>query len=286
MSRRHLIMLAALAAIWGSSFLFIVIALRDLAPSTLILLRMASGALALAVYVRLAGHRLAQLRPYALPLALLALINTAVPFFLIAWGQQYIDSGLAAIFNASAPLFTALFALSIDRTQRVTGTRLAGVVLAFGGVVLLVGFELGGGERAVAGALAVVAASACYGIGGLYAGRRFAGLPPALVAYGSLAWATLYVLPLGAAQAAMPGWEALLSVLYLGVAATGLAYLLYFGLIAGAGASKAVLVTYLVPSLALLYGAVFLDERLTAVSLAGLALVLTGVALGTGTVRR
>lgn len=286
MSRRHLIMLAALAAIWGSSFLFIVIALRDLAPSTLILLRMASGALALAVYVRLAGHRLAQLRPYALPLALLALINTAVPFFLIAWGQQYIDSGLAAIFNASAPLFTALFALSIDRTQRVTGTRLAGVVLAFGGVVLLVGFELGGGERAVAGALAVVAASACYGIGGLYAGRRFAGLPPALVAYGSLAWATLYVLPLGAAQAAMPGWEALLSVLYLGVAATGFAYLLYFGLIAGAGASKAVLVTYLVPSLALLYGAVFLDERLTAVSLAGLALVLTGVALGTGTVRR
>lgn len=286
MSRRHLIMLAALAAIWGSSFLFIVIALRDLAPSTLILLRMASGALALAVYVRLAGHRLAQLRPYALPLALLALINTAVPFFLIAWGQQYIDSGLAAIFNASAPLFTALFALSIDRTQRVTGTRLAGVVLAFGGVVLLVGFELGGGARAVAGALAVVAASACYGIGGLYAGRRFAGLPPALVAYGSLAWATLYVLPLGAAQAAMPGWEALLSVLYLGVAATGFAYLLYFGLIAGAGASKAVLVTYLVPSLALLYGAVFLDERLTAVSLAGLALVLTGVALGTGTVRR
>ena len=111
--------------------MFITIALRDLAPSTLILLRMGSGALALAVYVRLAGHRLSLLRPYAWPLALLALINTAVPFFLIAWGQQYIDSGLAAIFNASAPLFTALFALPIDRTQRVTGARLAGVVLAF-----------------------------------------------------------------------------------------------------------------------------------------------------------
>ncbi|MBA3475641.1 MAG: DMT family transporter, partial [Actinobacteria bacterium] len=180
MSGRHLLMLGVLAAIWGSSFLFIVIALRDLAPSTLVLLRMASGALALAVYVRLAGYGFTQLRPYLKPLALLALINTAVPFFLIAWGQQYIDSGLAAIFNASAPLFTALFALPIDRTQRVTGTRLAGVVLAFGGVVLLVGLELGGGERAVAGALAVVAAAACYGVGGLYAGRRFIGLPPSL----------------------------------------------------------------------------------------------------------
>jgi drug/metabolite transporter (DMT)-like permease len=279
-------MLAALAAIWGSSFMFIAIALRDLAPSTLILLRMGSGALALAVYVRLAGHSFGALRAYAGPLALLALINTAVPFFLIAWGQQYIDSGLAAIFNASAPLFTALFALSIDQSQRVTGARLAGVVLAFGGVVLLVGFEVDGGERAVAGALAVVVAAACYGIGGLYAGRRFAGLPASLVALGSLAWATLFVLPLGAAQASMPGWETFLSVLYLGVAATGAAYLLYFALIAGAGASKAVLVTYLVPALALVYGAVFLDETVTAVSLGGLALVLAGVALGTGTVRR
>jgi drug/metabolite transporter (DMT)-like permease len=279
-------MLAALAAIWGSSFMFITIALRDLAPSTLIVLRMGSGAVALAVYVRLAGHRYSQLRPYAWPLALLGLINTAVPFFLIAWGQQYIDSGLAAIFNASAPLFTALFALPLDRTQRVTGLRLAGVVLGFAGVVLLVGFELSGTENAVAGGLAVVAASACYGLGGLYAGRRFVGLPTSLVALGTLLWATAYVLPFGVAQATMAGWETIVSVLYLGVAATGIAYLLYFGLIAGAGASKAVLVTYLVPSLALVYGATFLDETVTALSLAGLALVLAGVALGTGTVRR
>ena len=142
-------MLLALAAIWGSAFMFTRIALRHLEPSTLILFRIAFGALALGVFVRLAGHRLAALRSYVWPLALLGLVNTAVPFYLIAWGQQHIDSGLAAILNASAPLFTALFALSIDRSQRVTGTRLAGVVLAFGGVVLLVGFELGGGERAV-----------------------------------------------------------------------------------------------------------------------------------------
>ena len=286
MSRRHLLMLFGLAAIWGSSFLFIELALRDLAPSTLILLRMGSGAATLAAYVALRGHSVRALRPFALPLALLGLLNTAVPFFLIAWGQQYIDSGLASIFNASAPLFTALFALGYDRSQRATGLRLAGIVLGFAGVVLLVGFELAGGERAVAGGLAVVAASACYGLGGLYAGRRFPGLPPSLVALGALLWSTLFVLPFGVAQASSVGWEATLSVLYLGVAATGAAYVLYFGLIAGAGAARAVLVTYLVPALALAYGAALLDEQVTALALAGLALVLTGVALGTGTVKR
>ena len=286
MSRRHVIMLLALAALWGSSFMFIEIALRDLAPSTLILLRMASGAVALAVWIAFAGHGFGALRRYVRPLALLGLVNTAVPFFLITWGQQYIDSGLASIFNASAPLFTALFALGYDRSQRSTGMRLVGILVGFSGVVLLVGFELSGGERAVAGGLAVVGAAACYGIGGLYAGRRFAGLPPSLVALGALLWSSAFVLPFGIAQASVPGWESILSVLYLGVAATGAAYLLYFGLIAGAGASKAVLVTYLVPSLALGYGAVFLDEEVTAIAIAGLALVLAGVALGTGAVRR
>lgn len=279
-------MLAALAAIWASAFMFTRIALRDLEPATLIMLRMTSGALALAVYIKATGRSFAALRPYVMPLALLGLVNTAVPFFFIAWGQQYIDSGLASIFNASAPLFTALFAIGYDHSQRATGLRLAGIVLGSAGVVVLAGFELSGGERALEGGLAVVAASACYAIGGLYAGRRFAGLPPSIVAFGTLVWATIFVLPFGLAQSSSISWEAVLSVLYLGVAATGIAYLLYFGLIAGAGASKAVLVTYLVPSLALVYGAVFLEETVTAVSLAGLALVLTGVALGTGTVRR
>jgi drug/metabolite transporter (DMT)-like permease len=286
MSRRHLVMLAALAALWGSSFMFIEIALRDLAPSTLILLRMAGGAVTLAAYVALTGRSFRALAPYARPLAVLGAGNTAIPFFLIAWGQQHIDSGLASIFNASAPLFTALFALGYDRSQRSTGIRLAGIVVGFAGVVLLVGFELSGGAKAVLGGLAVVAAAAFYGIGGLYAGRRFNGLQPSLVAFGALVWSSLFTAPVGLAQATAPGWDAILSVLYLGVAATGVAYLLYFGLIAGAGASKAVLVTYLVPSLALAYGAVFLDEEVTALAIAGLALVLAGVALGTGAVRR
>jgi len=278
-------MLLALAAIWGSAFMFTRITLRDLEPATLILLRIGLGAIALGVYVTVAGHRPAALRPFLVPLALLGVVNTAVPFFLIAWGQQHIDSNVAAILNASTPLFTALLALAVDHSQRVTGLRLAGVLLGFTGVILLVGFE-GGEGTAAAGALAVVLASACYALGGLFAGRRLAGLPFPLVAFGTLAWATLFALPLGIADASTPSWQALLSVLFLGVVATGVAYLLYFGLIAGAGASRAVLVTYLVPAFALVYGAVFLDEAVRVASLAGLGLILAGVALGTGTVRR
>ena len=281
MSRRHLVMLLALAAIWGSSFMLIEIALRDLDPATLILLRLGSAALALAVYVPLAGMSFGALRPFVWPLALMGLLNTALPFYLITWGQQYIDSGLAAILNASAPLFTAVLAVAVDQGQRVTGLRLAGVIIGVGGIVALVGFEPEGGDRAVLGSLAVVVASACYALGALYAGRRFAGSSPLLVAFGTLAWATLLTLPPGLAAASSFGWETLVSVLFLGVAATAVGYLLYFGLIAGAGASRAILVTYLVPSMALVYGAVFLDEQVSTLALLGLALVLAGVALGT-----
>ena len=271
MSRRHLIMLLGLAAIWGSSFMFIEIALRDLAPATVILLRIVTGALTLGgLHPPRRPPRSARSVPTPRPLAVLGVVNTALPFFLIAWGQQYIDSGLAAILNASAPLFTARLrpvARPEPAGHRPAARRRPARLRAASSC-----------SSASSSAAASARSSAAWrssprppatGIGGLYAGRRFNGLPPALVAFGTLVWATLFTLPLGAAQATMPGWESLLAVLYLGLAATGAAYLLYFGLIAGAGASKAVLVTYLVPALALVYGAVLLDEQVTALALAG-----------------
>ncbi len=126
------------------SFLFIEIALRELAPTTVILFRIASGALALGIYVALRGNGFGGLRAYVVPLALMGAFNTAFPFFLITWGQQYIDSGLAAILNASAPIFTAVFALGVDRSQRVKhGALLDAQLLAQVYVELTGGRQIG-----------------------------------------------------------------------------------------------------------------------------------------------
>jgi drug/metabolite transporter (DMT)-like permease len=283
-------MLAALGAIWGASFLLLKIALRDLEPATVVFFRVGFSELALLAALPLlpGGRRAAaEIRERWRALAFVGLINTAAPFLLLTWGQQYIDTGVAAIFNASAPIWTAVLALFFVRSERATGARAAGIGLGFAGIVLLIGFEPSGGSRAIEGSLAVVAAALLYAVGALYAGRRLAGTSALGLAVGSMLFATVFTAPFGLAQlpAATLTWQALASTLALGTLATALAYVLYFALIAGAGPSRAILVTYLVPSMAIVYGVVFLDEVLTVQGAAGLALVLLGVALGTGTVR-
>jgi drug/metabolite transporter (DMT)-like permease len=284
-------MLFALGAIWGASFMLLKIALRDLEPTTVIFFRIASAAvtLALAVAVLAGGRRaLREIRERWRDFALLGLVNTAAPFLLITWGQQYIDTGVAAILNASAPIFTAVVALFFVHSERVTGARAIGIGIGFGGIVLLIGFEPSGGRHAVAGSVAVVVASLLYAVGALYTGRRLTGVSPLGVAFGSMFFATLYTAPFGLVQ--LPDgtltWSAIASTLALGAVATGVAYLLYFGLIMGAGASRAILVTYLVPSMAIVYGVTLLGEDLAVQSVIGLALVLFGVALGTGALQR
>ncbi|MGI8421452.1 MAG: DMT family transporter [Gaiellaceae bacterium] len=284
MSRRHLGMLIVLSAIWGSSFLFIKVGVRDLAPSTLVLLRVGIAALALLpVTLAIEGYARtgSELRRAWWPLLLVGLGNSAVPFWFLSWGETRLDSGLAAVIQASAPIFSALLAWRFITSQRVTGVRLAGVLVGFLGVALLVGVQPSG---AVLGALAVIVTALCYAGATLYAGRALAGVSPLLIAFGSMIAATLSMLPFGIAQApsSFPGWKAVASVLVLGVVCSAVAYLLYFEIILGAGASRAILVTYLVPAIALLYGAVFLSEHVTLSAVVGLGLVLAGVALGTG----
>jgi drug/metabolite transporter (DMT)-like permease len=206
-------------------------------------------------------------------------LNSAVPFWLLSWAETELDSGLAAVIQAAAPLLTALLALGIDRSQRVTGLRLAGLVIGLAGVAILVGAQPSG---EVIHALAVVLTSLCYAAAALYIGRALAGVPFAAVVFGNMLAATLLMLPFGLASfpEEAPGWDAFLSVLALGTLGTGLAYIIYTKLIQEAGASRAILVTYLVPALALLYGAAFLDEAVTATAIVGLALILGGVTLG------
>jgi drug/metabolite transporter (DMT)-like permease len=284
MNRRHLAMLIGLALIWGASFMFIKVAVRELTPATLITCRLGLAALTLVLIVpaALGGRRtVAELRANWRWLAVVALVNTLIPFWLLSWGETRIDSGLASIIQAAVPIFNALIAFGFFHEVRVTGIRLVGVAVGFVGVALLVGAQPQG---KVLGALAVVGMALGYGIGGLLAGRHLRAVSPLVVALASTSFSTLLVLPLGAAQAPhqTPGWKVIGSVLALGIPGTALAYLLFFGMIAGAGAAYASLVTYLIPPTALAYGAVFLGERFGAAAFGGLALILGGVALGTG----
>jgi drug/metabolite transporter (DMT)-like permease len=280
-------MLLALALIWGASFMFIKVADRELSPATLILGRLGLAAVTLAAIVPFAtGTRVAvaALRGNAAWLITVALVNTAAPFWLLSWGETRIDSGLASIIQAAVPIFIAVLAFGFFREVRVTGPRLAGILIGFVGVALLVGAQPSG--KAL-GALAVVGMAFCYAIGGLLTGRHLSGVPPVVIALASTGVATLAALPAGIVQAphSTPGWKEIGSVVALGVPGTALAYLLFFALITRAGASYASLVTYLIPPIALAYGAVFLGERFGATAFGGLALVLAGVALGTGAVR-
>jgi drug/metabolite transporter (DMT)-like permease len=285
---RYLPMLLLLALIWGSSFMFIKVADRQLDPATLILGRIALAAVALAIFVGVSTdtrEALAEMRRHWRPLVVVGLLNTAVPFWLLSWGETRIDSGTASIIQASVPIFTALLAFGFFHEQRVTGRRLAGVGVGFVGVALLVGAQP---EGKILGALAVVGMAVCYAAGGLLIRRHLSAVRPPIVAFGTSAVAAIAVLPVGVARAPseLPDWKTIGSVVFLGIVGTAFAYLLFFTIIAGAGASYASFVTYLVPPVALAYGAVFLSESVGGAAIAGLVLILGGVALGTGIARR
>ena len=288
MNRRYGPMLVALALVWGSSFMFIKIAVRELDPATLILGRIGLAALTLAVVVpALVGTRttLEQLRLHWRALTVVGLLNTAVPFWLLSWGETRIDSGLASIIQASVPILNAVLAFAFFHEQRVTRQMLAGIAVGFAGVALLVGAQP---QAKVLGALAVVGMAICYALSGLLTRRHLGDARPHVVALGTSAIAAVVVAPVGVLRAPehLPGWKTWASVAVLGVLGTALAYLLFFTIIAGAGAAYAALVTYLVPPVALVYGAVFLDESVGLAALGGLVLIFAGVALGTSAPRR
>lgn len=288
--RGYVALVSLLAAIWGASFMFIKIAVEDLAPTTTMFLRLFFSALPLlALVVYRLGFRPAerQLRSVLMPAIILGVINTALPFTLIAWGETRIDSGVAAIGNASMPLFVALLALRFMRSERATGFRLFGILLGLVGVGVLVGVNPQGGWSGVVGTLAVIAASLSYAAGSLYTQTLLTDVRNDVLVAASIAWGAIWLTPFGLAQSPshFPGWAPIAAVVALALLGTVAGQLLYFRLIYRYGSSRASLVVYLLPVTALFYGALLLGEPITASAIVGLALILTGTPIASGVLR-
>jgi drug/metabolite transporter (DMT)-like permease len=217
----------------------------------------------------------------------LGVVNGAIPFTLIAWGERHIDSGVAAIANASLPIFVVLLAIRFKPSETVRGLRLVGFLLGLVGVGVLAGVHPEGGWWGVAGTLAVVVASVSYAVGSLWGQRLIANTSGLVLSASSMLGGLLVLLPFGLAQlpSAVPGWKETGSVIALAVIGTALAQIILYRVLRTDGAARVSLVTYLLPVTALFYGVTLLGEPLTWEELAGMVLILGGVALGSGAVR-
>jgi drug/metabolite transporter (DMT)-like permease len=276
-SRRSWTSLLLLAAIWGASYLFIKIGLRDLSPSAVAFLRVLLAAL---VLLALAASRgaLAGMRRHLGVVVLVAVVQTAGPFLLIALGEQEISSSLAGILVASAPIFTVILAVWVDHEERATGLRLLGVGAGFAGVVVLLGLDLGGSGAAVLGGLAVVLAGLGYAVGGFVVKHRLREVAPLGLAAAVMVASSALLAPAAivSAPSQMPAIGPVAAVTALGILGTGIAFAIFYQLISEVGPARSLLVAYIAPAFAIFYGAVLLDEAVTAATIAGVVLIVGG----------
>src|SRR5206468_4651520 len=290
MSRSYVIYIGLLAAFWGASYMFIKVADRAFEPATMIMLRLLLAASLLLVV--LAAQRgwsetVADMRRLGWEGFALGVVNAAIPFTLIAWGEKHIDSGVAAIANASMPIFVVLLAIRFKPSERVHGLRLVGFLVGLIGVGVLAGVHPQGGWWGVAGTMAVVVASVSYAVGSLWGQRLIARTSGLVLSASSMIGGLIVLLPLGLAQlpSDVPSWKESGSVVALAVIGTAVAQIILFRVLRSDGAARVSLVTYLLPMTALIYGVLLLGEPLTWQELAGMVLILGGVALGSGAVR-
>lgn len=275
-------LLLLLGLVWGGSFFFANIAVTEVPPLTSVLGRVALGALLLTAIVLLSGQRIPASRQLWGGLAVMGLLNNVVPFTLIFWGQTRIDSGLTSILYASTSLFTVLLAPLLVRDERFTLPRLLGVLIGLTGVVIMIGpGVLSANDDATPARVAILGASLSYALGSIW-GRRFGDVPASVTAAGQLIIASAIMLPLALLvdhpwTLPAPSVRVILAIVALAVLSTTVGYLLYFTLLARAGAINVSLVTLLVPPSALLLGGVFLGERIGARDLLGLAFIAAGL---------
>lgn len=280
--------LLPLAAMWGSSFLFVRVGLEGFSPPQVVLGRLTVGAAALAAIVVLGRFRVPRRPAVWGHLALMGVVANVVPWLLFAWGQQFVASGLAGVLNAATPLFTAVFVTLALAEERLPWRRALGIVVGFVGVVLVIDpFEVGGATpltASIPGQLACLGAAACYGAGFTYTRRFLAnhGHSPLVLAAGQLACgaALLWLAaPLIATAPITLRAASVASVGALGLLGTGFAYLLYYRLLGQLGATRTSTVTYLIPVVAVTLGIVVLGEPLTLTMVLGAVVVVMGVAM-------
>jgi drug/metabolite transporter (DMT)-like permease len=278
-------MLLVLSVLWGGSFFFIGVAVKELPTLTIMMLRVGVAALILNLVMRMMGQRMPVAGNVWLAFFGMGLFNNVVPQTLIVWGQTQIPSGLASILNATTPLFGVIVAHFFTSDEKMTARKFAGVIVGFAGVAIMIGpAALMGLGTHIWAQVAVLLASVFYGLSGVY-GRRFTkmGVTPLMTSTGQLTASTLMLTPLALLvdhswTLAMPSAATWLAIGGLAILSTALAYLLFFRILATAGATNLLLVTFLIPISAVLLGSLFLDESLEAKHFIGMACIAAGLA--------
>jgi drug/metabolite transporter (DMT)-like permease len=284
MSATQWILLLTLSLVWGGSYFFVGVAVDDLPPLTIVLCRVGLASIALLIFLACSGQSMPTDRRVWAAFFIMGLLNNAIPFSLIVWGQTHVSAGQASILNATTPIFTVIAAHVFTRDEKMKWRHLAGIALGFAGVVVLMGAAfLDAFTSSLLAQTALLGAAVFYALSAVF-GRRFRqlGVAPMQIATGQVTAAALLLLPLVVLidqplQLAPPGLPSILAVLGLALISTAFAYVLYFRILASAGATNLSLVTMLVPPTAICLGILFLDEVLARNHLVGLVLIISGL---------
>jgi drug/metabolite transporter (DMT)-like permease len=291
MGTRDWLMLIALATVWGASYFFGKVAVEDIGPLTVVLGRVALAGAILYAVIRVRRLPLPRTAVDWKPFFVMGLLNSAIPYSLIFWGETRIDSGLAAILTAVVPIFTVIIAHFWTVDERMTPAKGAGIGLGMAGVVIIMGEDLGSLTSGSGLAkLAILGATLSYALSGIY-GRRLKGKPPLILAWGQMCTATVFLLPMVLfvdRPWTTAAWhlDAVLSVIALAVLCTAFAYMIFFRLLATVGATNTSLVTFLIPVSSILLGTIFLGEALVIQQLFGMVLIVGGMAIIDGRIWR
>ena len=277
-------MLVALSILWGGSFFFVGIAVKELPPITIVTLRVTIAALALLTVCRVLGYSLPRKPEVLRAFLIMGLLNNIIPFSLIVWGQTHIASGVASILNATTPLFTVLVAHMMTTDEKLSANKLAGVIIGFVGVATMIGPAALTGERSsLWGQLAILGAAISYAFAGIF-GRRFKamGVPPLVTATGQISASSLVLIPVALLidrpwTLAMPSGETWAALFGIALLSTALAYLIFFRILSSAGATNLALVTFLIPVSAIVLGSLVLGEQLALKHVIGMAMIAAGL---------